>query len=82
LFSGPTYRETPMRLLGAFLFAVLACALLVEPLGSAMVLQGEGRLVYEFVNENRVYIVTSGLILALLDLLGVHTARRSRAGKH
>ncbi len=82
LFSGPSYRETPMRVLGALLFATLALALLIEPLGSALVLQGESKLVYEWFHENRVYIVTAGLILALFDLLGTHTARRPRTAKH
>lgn len=82
LFSGPSYRGTPMRLLGAFLFAVLAFALLIEPLGSALVLQGEGKQVYDILSDNRVYIVTAGLILALFDLLGTHTARRSHSGRH
>ena len=82
LFSGPSYREMPMRLLGAFLFAALAFALLIEPLGSALVLQGEGKQVYDIVSDNRVYIVTAGLILALFDLLGTHTARRSHSAKH
>ena len=82
LFSGPSYRETPMRLLGAFLFAALAFALLIEPLGSALVLQGEGKQVYDIVSDNRVYIVTAGLILALFDLLGTHTARRSHSARH
>ena len=82
LFSGPTYHDTPKRFIGALLFAALAFALLIEPLGSALVLQDEGRAVYEFFSSNRVYIVTLGLILAILDLLGVHTSRAHKPSKH
>ncbi len=82
LFSGPSYRGTSKRLLGAVLFAGLAFALLVEPLGSALVLQAEGRMIYEFFADNRVYIVTAGLIIAVFDLLGAHTAKAHKPDKH
>ena len=83
LFSGPSYREAPLRLVGATLFAALAFALLIEPLGSALVLQGQGKVIYDFFAENQVYIVTIGLILAVLDLVATHTGRRyPRSSKH
>lgn len=82
LFSGPSYHDTFKRVVGALLFAALAFALLIEPLGSALVLQDEGRLIYEFFDDNRVYIVTVGLIIAVLDLLGAHTAKPSKSAKH
>ncbi|MBP9667358.1 hypothetical protein KBD87_00930 [Candidatus Saccharibacteria bacterium] len=67
--SGPMYRELPARLIGAFLFAILAVALLVKPLGGAMILAGDSKRVYEFFVENQVYIVTIGLIAAIVDIL-------------
>lgn len=82
LFSGPSYRDMPMRLTGAFCFATLALALLIEPLGSALVLTGDSKVVYDFFVMNRVYIVTAGLILALFDLLTTHTVGRRRSLKH
>jgi len=82
LFSGPSYRDMPMRLAGALCFAALALALLVEPLGSALVLTGDSKTVYDFFVANRVYIVTSGLILALFDLLTTHTGGRRKSLKH
>lgn len=82
LFSGPSYKDLPMRLVGAFLFAALALALLVEPLGSAMVLTGDSKTVYNFFVDNRVYIVTVGLVLALLDILATRTSKHHRASKH
>ena len=80
LFSGPSYRELPMRLIGAFCFAALALALLVEPLASALVLQGNSKEIYDFFVDNRVYIVTAGLILALLDILVTRTSKHHRGG--
>ncbi len=82
LFSGPSYRDTPKRLLGALLFAALAFALIIEPIGSALVLQGQGRAMYEFFVTNQVYIVTIGLIVAVFDLLGAHTAKPPKHDKH
>ena len=83
LFSGPSYHDKPMEILGAIMFAALAFALLVEPLGSALVLQDQGKLVYDFFAENRVYIVTAGLIVAVIDLLALHSGRiRRPSSKH
>jgi len=82
LFSGPSYRGLVPRLVGAFCFAALALALLVEPLGSALVLAGDSRTVYEFFVDNRVYIVTAGLVLALFDLLATHTSKHHKSPKH
>ncbi|MGK2896141.1 MAG: hypothetical protein ACSLEY_00865 [Candidatus Saccharimonadales bacterium] len=73
LFSGPSYHKKGEQLLGASLFALLALALLIEPLGSALVLQGQSRVIYEWLIENRVYLVTLGLVTALTDLLFART---------
>jgi len=82
LFSGPSYKEMVPRLIGAFLFASLALALLVEPLGSAVILTGQSKEVYDFFAANRVYIVTLGLVAALVDLLATHSSRHRKHTKH
>lgn len=82
LFSGPSYHDVPKRIIGALLFASLAFALLIEPLGSALVLQNEGKQVYDFFSQNQVYIVTVGLIIAVLDLLGAHNGKAHKSDKH
>ena len=82
LFSGPSYHGKSKRAIGAFLFAALAFALLIEPLGAALVLQDEGRMVYQFFSDNRVFIVTAGLILAVFDLLSTHSVRAEKPSKH
>lgn len=75
LFSGPSYHNRMEQVIGAFLFSALATALLIEPLGSGLVLQGESKEVYDWFYANRVYIVTLGLIAALVDLLFAKTPR-------
>ena len=82
LFSGPSYQDIPRRIIGALLFASLAFALVIEPLGSALVLQGQGKQLYDFFVENQVYIVTAGLIIAVVDLLMTHTSRKHKDSKH
>lgn len=82
LFSGPSYKEMAPRIVGALLFASLAFALVIEPLGSALVLQDQGKQVYDFVASNRVYIVTIGLAIALLDILATRTSKHGRVSKH
>jgi len=75
LFSGPSYREMPLRVAGALCFAVLATAFLVEPIGNSMVLTGQSRDVYNFIVTNRVYLVTAGLTIALVDVLATRQHR-------
>lgn len=82
LFSGPSYKGIAMRIGGALLFAGLALALLIEPLGSALILTGDSKKVYEFFADNRVYIVTAGLVLALLDILVTRTGGGHKKLKH
>lgn len=82
-FSGPTYKSGGHRVLGSLAFAVLALTLLLEPLGSALVLQDTGKQVYDFFVQNRVFIVTAGLVFALFDILGTKTPKhRKEPTKH
>lgn len=68
LFSGPTYSSLAQRVGGALAFAILAIALLIEPLGSALVIEGVGQNVYDYFVAHNAAIVTAGLVLALLDI--------------
>lgn len=73
LFSGPSYRGKRGRVIGAISFAVFATVLIAEPLSSALVLDSAGRSVFEGLAQYQVYIVTGGVLLALLDILAIHT---------
>lgn len=73
LFSGPSYTNKHGRVVGATLFAVFATTLITEPLSSALVLDAMGHSVFNIIADYQAYIVTGGVILALLDMLAIHT---------
>lgn len=68
LFHGYTYKNVVGRIIGAVLFAVLALAFLVEPIGYALPLEGIGADVYGFLNNYKEVIISIGVILAIADL--------------
>lgn len=83
LFSGPAYKGTHGRLTGALLFAVFALILISAPLGSALILDDMGRMIYDALQQYQTYIVTVGVALAVLDLLAVHaTGGHQAKSKH
>lgn len=73
LFSGPSYHNMSLRIVGAASFALLATVLLIEPIGSTIVLMDQGKDIYDWLLQNQVYIITVGILLAVVDLLSVHT---------
>lgn len=75
LMSGPSYRSSWQRTFGAVLFAVLAAVLLLEPLGSALIIDGPGEQLYTFFVTNRVIIITVCVGMALIDLLLTKTPK-------
>ncbi len=79
LFSGPKYTAMSQRIIGAAAFALLALAFMVEPLESALVLEGDGKKYFDLLVVNRDYIITAGLIFALFDIL---TIKKPKPEKH
>lgn len=75
LFSGPVYKSKVRRIVGALTFAVLAIALLLPPLGSALVIDDTARPVYDFFVTYRPTIITICLGLAIFDLLFTKTPK-------
>jgi hypothetical protein len=75
LASGPTYHKASQRIFGAVLFAVFATVLLLEPLGSALVIEGIGMEVYNFLVTHRIVIITICLIIAIFDILFAKTPK-------
>ena len=69
LFSGPKYEKGTLRIVGAAAFAVLASAFLLVPLGNALVMPADSQQVFDFLTTHRVWIVTVGIIFAIVDLL-------------
>lgn len=68
LFHGYAYKNLFARLVGSFLFAVLALAFLVEPIGFALPLTGVGNTVYQTILDYKNVIISVGVILAVVDL--------------
>jgi hypothetical protein len=80
LLSGPTYTSTISRIAGAALFALLGTVLLLEPIGSAFVIEGAGQQAYAVLTEYRVAIITACLVVAVFDI--VFTKTPKLAPKH
>ena len=68
LFHGYTYKTLFGRVIGAGLFATLATAFLIEPLGHVLMPHGLGANIYNWLVDNRDMIISVGLTLAVLDL--------------
>jgi uncharacterized membrane protein YozB (DUF420 family) len=82
-FSGANVKGTISRLLHSGVFALLAIAFLVEPLGSALVVDGTAKPVYDFLQRYHTILITAGLALSILDLmLGAKKPRREKESKH
>jgi hypothetical protein len=75
LFSGPVYKGKVQRIVGALAFTVLATALLLPPLGSALVIDDTAKPIYEAFFQYRPVIITVALIYALGDLLVTKTPK-------
>lgn len=81
LFSSPTQHIFPLRLVGSLSFALLATTLMLETLGSALVVDAVGRPVYDFLVQNKTLIVTICLIAAIIDLLQIKLPKASKGSK-
>jgi hypothetical protein len=68
LFHGYTYKNIFARLFGSILFAVLALAFLVEPLGYTLPLEGIGADVYNQLRTYKDVIISAGVVIAVIDL--------------
>ena len=84
LFHGYAYKNILSRVIGSLLFASLALAFLVEPIGYALPLDGLGVTIYNTLRDNKDLIISVGVIFAVIDLLftkPAHLAEKSK-GKH
>lgn len=75
LFKGPTYKDTTRRVAGAMAFGLLASAFLLPVLGDALVLEGDGKKIYDMIADYRAWIVTAGLVFAVIDLMSTKSKK-------
>lgn len=68
LFHGYSYKKPIPRVIGSLLFTALALAFLVEPIGYALPLEGDGATVYATLKEYKDVIISAGVVLAVVDL--------------
>jgi hypothetical protein len=82
LSSGTLYKTLRQRIIGSLAFAVLAIALLLEPLGSALVIDHVGKPVYDFFVQYRAVIITSGMAFAIFDLVLTKSPKHGKESQH
>lgn len=84
LFHGYSYKHILPRVLGSFLFASLAIAFLIEPVGHVLPLEGIGTQVYNQIITYRDAIVSIGVVLAVVDIFFTKPAHiaEKEAKKH
>lgn len=78
LFHGYTYKENAARVIGSFLFTVLALAFLMEPLSFALPLTGTANDVYKVLLQWKEVIISVGVVLAVVDLFFTKPAKNDR----
>ena len=82
LFSGPTYSGFIARLLGSAAFAVLAFVFLLDPIGTALVLDPVGAQMYTTLSTVSSPLVIVGIAAALADILLTRTPRHHKKSAH
>lgn len=82
LTGGPTYHTKRGRVIGSVLFSALAVALLINVLGSALVIDDTAKPIYDAIVQYRPQIVTIGLVAALFDVVLTRSHKPGSKGKH
>jgi hypothetical protein len=78
LFHGYTYKDILSRILGSFLFTVLALAFLLEPLQYILPLEGQTGEIYRLLNDNKGLVISVGVVLAIVDLFFTKPVKNER----
>ena len=82
LFHGYTYKGLLPRIVGSALFAILALAFLVEPIGFALPLTGAANEAYTLLIQNKNTIISIGVVLAVVDLFFTKPAPKKSREHH
>jgi hypothetical protein len=82
VFSGPTYSSSLQRLVGSIAFAALALVFLLQPLGSALVLDSFGAQAYNVLRGSSNVITVAGIALALVDIWMTRTPHHGKKSSH
>lgn len=78
--GGPVAHASHERIYGSLVFAVTATVLVFRWLNDALVIDGPGMVLHDFIRDYQAVLLTVCVIAAIFDVLMTHTARRS--GQH
>lgn len=82
IVKAPSQKHLLQRLLSSTVFAGLAVAFMLPVLGDALVLEGEGKAIYDTLVNYRPWILTVGLVYALVDIFLARAGRGSHSKEH
>lgn len=77
LVSGPKYTGKFERIFSALTVGVMVAVFLVEPLGQYLVLSGGALDLYKHLLDWWKYIMTTGLVIGVVDIFVMHTQKKS-----
>lgn len=73
--GGPAAHGKHERLVGSLIFALVATMLSFHWLNDALVIDGAGRVLHDFLSQYQALILTGGVVAAIVDVLMTHTVR-------
>lgn len=79
--GGPVANRKHERLIGSLIFAVVATMLSFNWLNDALVIDGAGQILHDFLTQYQALILTAGVIAAIFDVLMTHTVRHAGNAK-
>ncbi len=82
LFHGYSYKNKIGRFIGSLLFTLLALAFLIEPIGYALVLEGNEAAIYKTMLEYKGLVISVGVVLAIVDLFFTKPASLAPKKRH
>lgn len=75
-FGGPTYASKRNRIMGSIAYGVTALFFCLGSLEHSLVLMGQEKIVYSYIQDYREQGIVLLLILAIVDTFFIHTIRR------
>jgi hypothetical protein len=82
LFHGASVKGKLLRLVHSTVFAALGVALLLEPLGRALIIDDTAKPIYDFLVHYNTIFITAGLALSIGDLMMGKSKRREKESRH
>jgi len=83
LRAGARYHKRLPRIVGSVLFALLAICLLLDSLQAGLVIEGNGKVVYNLIMTYKAFAICGVIIYALLDLILIKKPSAAKAdAKH